>query len=77
VNISVTGLPQGRILEAQIAIRGALGPWGGAGITVVAHRLRNGEWMLMAYDGSNLEALSGDLAGRVLRALQRLPAHDE
>ena len=61
-------------MEAQAAIHGALAPWAGADdFVIVAHSLGNGEWVLMAFDGTDLEVLRGDLAVRVLSALHRLP----
>jgi len=70
----VPELPDRRALEAQGTISGALAPWAGAAdLTVAAHCLGNGEWVLMALDGTDLDTLRGDMAERGLRALHAPP----
>lgn len=72
VNVQVTGLPERLAAEAQVAVRSALAYWHADDLCIVAHRLHNGEWSLMVFDGVNMEMLKDGLADRVLRALRDL-----
>ena len=73
LQVSVTGVPQGRAAEAQAIIRRLLEPWTGDDpLAIVAHRLSTGEWSLIAYDGAELVRVKDGLADRVLRALRQI-----
>ena len=72
VNVSVTGIPQGRASEAQAIIRRVLQPWAADELTVIVHRLNSGGWSVMAFDGADVVTLKGGLVDRVLGALNEL-----
>lgn len=59
MNVSVTGLPKGRAAADNLSI--------------LAHRLHNGDWSLMVFDDVNLEMLKDGSSERVLRAFTDLP----
>ena len=72
VFVSVAGLPKGRVAAAEAAIRSALVTWGADELSIIAHRLHDGEWLLTVFDGVNMVTLKDGLRERVLLALSEL-----
>lgn len=73
MRVSITGVPEDCIAQARALIQAVFATVAGASaLTISAHRLSSGEWLLMAFDGADLQSLRGELADQLVRALSNL-----